>query len=43
LRGWSACGATDSVLLEGRHHRFLEAPAELLELMASSLVAGVPG
>jgi surfactin synthase thioesterase subunit len=43
MGGWSACGATDSVLLEGRHHRFLEAPAELLELMASSLVAGVPG
>jgi surfactin synthase thioesterase subunit len=39
MGGWSGCGETTSVLLEGRHHRFIEAPADLLELMCSSLGA----
>lgn len=37
MDGWPVCGDTTSVLLEGRHHRFLEAPPELLELMATAL------
>lgn len=40
MGGWSACGETTSVLLEGRHHRFIEAPEELLELMCASLRPG---
>jgi surfactin synthase thioesterase subunit len=40
MGGWSACGPTDaveSVLLPGRHHRFIDAPDELLELMCRGL------
>lgn len=39
MGGWSACGETTSVLLEGRHHRFIEAPAELLDLMCDGLAS----
>jgi surfactin synthase thioesterase subunit len=39
MGGWAACGEATEVLLEGRHHRFLEAPVDLLELMATSLGA----
>jgi surfactin synthase thioesterase subunit len=37
MGGWSACGETTHVLLTGRHHRFVEAPVELLELMRDGL------
>jgi len=39
MGGWSACGDTTSVLLDGRHHRFIEAPPELLDLMRDGLRA----
>jgi len=39
MGGWSACGETNSVLLEGGHHRFIEAPPDLLDLMGA--VVGV--
>lgn len=37
MGGWSRCGPTTPVLLEGRHHRFIEAPPELLALMYQGL------
>lgn len=37
MGGWTKCGHTDSVLLEGPHHRFIEAPTELLDLMCTGL------
>jgi len=37
MGGWAACGDTDSVLLEGTHHRFIEAPAELVDLLCAGL------
>jgi len=37
MGGWSACGETTSVLLDGRHHRFVEAPAELVDLMITGI------
>lgn len=37
MGGWSACGPTSSVLLDGRHHRFIEAPDELLDLMCAAV------
>jgi surfactin synthase thioesterase subunit len=37
MGGWSACGDTTSVLLEGRHHRFLDAPDDLLDLLCGGL------
>jgi surfactin synthase thioesterase subunit len=39
MGGWTACGVTTSVLLEGRHHRFIEAPAELVDLMITGIGA----
>jgi surfactin synthase thioesterase subunit len=41
MGGWSVCGDTTSVLLEGRHHRFIEAPAELVDLMIAGIGARV--
>jgi surfactin synthase thioesterase subunit len=40
MGGWNACGDTTSVLLQGRHHRFIEAPAELVNLMISGIRGG---
>ncbi|MBR8640619.1 thioesterase [Streptomyces tuirus] len=37
MGGWKRCGDTTSVLLEGRHHRFIEAPDDLLDLLCSGL------
>lgn len=37
MGGWSACGETTSVLLDGRHHAFIEAPPDLLALVATGL------
>ncbi|MFI0977443.1 thioesterase II family protein [Streptomyces sp. NPDC021093] len=40
MTGWSACGDTSFELLEGGHYRFIEAPEELLSLLASEVGAG---
>ncbi|WP_307832280.1 thioesterase II family protein, partial [Streptomyces clavuligerus] len=37
MTGWPACGATDFVLLDGGHYRFIEAPPELLTLLTGAL------
>jgi surfactin synthase thioesterase subunit len=37
MGGWKQCGDTTFTLLEGRHHRFIEAPAELLRVLARGL------
>lgn len=37
MGGWSSCGNSTSVLLPGRHHRFIEAPQELVDLMCRGL------
>ncbi|MBG0816348.1 thioesterase II family protein [Planomonospora sp. ID82291] len=37
MGGWGECGETTSVLLDGRHHRFIEAPEDLLDVMCSGL------
>ncbi|MEV6038940.1 thioesterase domain-containing protein [Nonomuraea sp. NPDC052116] len=39
MGGWGECGETTSVLLDGRHHRFIEAPEDLLDVMCSGLSA----
>jgi len=38
MGGWKECGETTSVLLEGGHHTFMEAPESLLELMSGNLL-----
>jgi surfactin synthase thioesterase subunit len=38
MGGWSRCGATTPVVLEGGHHRFTEGPPELLDLLRGGLV-----
>ncbi|MFE9256480.1 thioesterase II family protein [Streptomyces sp. NPDC006879] len=43
MTGWTECGETTSVLLEGHHHKFMEAPESLLDTMAGNLLkAGTP-
>jgi surfactin synthase thioesterase subunit len=37
MDGWTRCGDTRFVVLEGRHHRFIEAPADLLDVMCAGL------
>lgn len=37
MGGWSSCGDAAFVLLPGRHHRFIEAPPELVGLMCGGL------
>lgn len=37
MGGWRECGTTTFELLAGRHHRFIEAPPELLTVLCSSL------
>lgn len=37
MGGWDRCGEMTPVLLEGRHHRFIEAPEELLDLLCTGL------
>lgn len=37
MDGWTECGETTFVLLQGRHHRFMEAPEDLLALLCSGL------
>lgn len=43
MGGWDRCGDTTSVLLEGGHNRFTEAPAELLDLLDTGLDASRSG
>lgn len=43
MRGWSACGETTYHVLEGGHHRFLEGPRSLLDLMVAELLVASPG
>lgn len=37
MGGWAACGDTTFVLLEGGHHRFTEAPADLVDVLRGGL------
>lgn len=37
MSGWTECGDTTFELLAGRHHRFMEAPPELLSILCSGL------
>jgi len=37
MTGWPECGDTTFELLPGRHHRFIEAPPELLAVLCSGL------
>jgi surfactin synthase thioesterase subunit len=37
MGGWTSCGDTTFELLPGRHHRFIEAPPELISLMCAGL------
>ncbi|WP_030487085.1 thioesterase II family protein [Micromonospora chokoriensis] len=37
MGGWTECGDTTFVLLKGGHHRFTEAPAELIDLLRDGL------
>lgn len=38
MGGWVECGDTTFLLLPGRHHRFTEGPAELLDVLCSGLL-----
>ncbi|WNV84695.1 thioesterase domain-containing protein [Umezawaea sp. Da 62-37] len=40
MGGWTACGDTTSELLTGRHYRFVDAPAELLDVLRDGLGRG---
>lgn len=37
MRGWPACGDTEFVLLNGPHNRFVDGPAELLDVLTTPL------
>ncbi|WP_431873293.1 thioesterase II family protein [Amycolatopsis sacchari] len=37
MRGWPVCGDTEFVVLDGAHHRFLDAPRELLDVLCGPL------
>lgn len=39
MTGWAACGDTTFELFPGRHHRFIEAPLELLSRLSASPLA----
>jgi surfactin synthase thioesterase subunit len=39
MGGWPRCGATESVTLAGGHHRFVDAPPELLDVLSGRLLA----
>jgi surfactin synthase thioesterase subunit len=40
MAGWAACGETTFPVFPGRHHRFLEAPPELLSTLCAGVRAG---
>lgn len=37
MKGWPVCGETEFVVLTGRHHRFIDAPPELLDVLCPPL------
>jgi surfactin synthase thioesterase subunit len=37
MTGWTACGDTTFTVLTGRHHRFIDAPPELLRILCDSM------
>jgi surfactin synthase thioesterase subunit len=37
MSGWAACGDTEFVVFPGGHHRFIDAPAELLTALSDGL------
>lgn len=37
MGGWTACGETTFELLPGKHHRFMDAPPELLRVLSGGL------
>jgi surfactin synthase thioesterase subunit len=37
MGGWARCGATTFALLPGRHHRFIDAPDDLLDVLSVGL------
>jgi surfactin synthase thioesterase subunit len=39
MGGWSECGDTSFELLPGQHHRFIDAPPELLAVLCSGMRA----
>jgi surfactin synthase thioesterase subunit len=41
LTGWSACGETTEVVLDGDHYQFVQAPEPLLRLLADGVGARV--
>ncbi|MET8081462.1 thioesterase domain-containing protein [Streptomyces sp. NPDC005303] len=41
MTGWKECGEVTSVLFEGHHHTFMEAPESLLDLMSANLLTAV--
>lgn len=43
MGGWSRCGETTPVLLDGGHHRFTEGPGELVDLLCAHLLGSGPG
>ncbi|HTF07827.1 MAG TPA: alpha/beta fold hydrolase [Asanoa sp.] len=40
MGGWDRCGDTTAVVLDGGHHRFTEAPTELVDLLCAGVGAG---
>jgi surfactin synthase thioesterase subunit len=40
MGGWKRCGDTTFELLEGQHHRLIEAPADLLRVLSGGLREG---
>jgi surfactin synthase thioesterase subunit len=40
MAGWTRCGDTEFVLLDGPHHRFIDGPAELLHTLTAPLRPG---
>jgi len=43
MSGWSACAQTDFVVFPGEHHRFIDAPPELLSALREAVLTPQPG
>ncbi len=39
MKGWPVCGETEFAVLGGRHHRFIDAPPELLGILANGALS----
>jgi surfactin synthase thioesterase subunit len=37
MSGWAVCGDTEFVVFPGVHHRFIDAPPELLEALSAGV------